>query len=185
MGWFDRFRNGPPPEEPLKRISIGVAHFLIPDLVFRNYANYVRFVATPGGPIGERFYATMARLARLPVDPEAGRRFLWKVGELESGLAYQAMIYPEPAPLIDEREVCVSTNPAPWFSALISRPGSKGVRYFILEQSFRNDRTTLHEKVAGGTVPGGTDYNLGPGPAPTLKDFLESVRCFANPTAKT
>lgn len=185
MGLFDWFRKEPPPEEAVERIAIGVADFLVPDLVFNDYAEYVRIVATNGASVGTYFYIAMAKLLRLPFDEATGRKFLWKVGELEGGLQYHAIEYPKPMPLVDERDVCVSVRPAPYFSALVGRPGSSEIRYFILDQAFGKDRTTLHEKTAGGKIPGGTSYVLGPGPAPTFDGFLEAVRAIADPQGST
>ena len=181
MGLLDWFRKGPPPEEAVEQIAIGVADFLVPDLIFHDYAEYMRIVSTQGASTGTFFYITMAKLFRLPWNEETGRKFLWRVGELEGGLQYQAIEYPRPLPLVDEQDVCVSIEPAPYYSALIGRPGSAEMRYFILDQNFGKDRTTLREKTAGGEAPGGTSYVMGPGPAPTFEAFLESVRAIAEP----
>jgi hypothetical protein len=169
MGLFDWFRRRPATPEQQKRIAYDIAYLILPELIFRDRAEFDRMTNSLGAAAGRFLYAIVCRRTRIAFDRDVAKQYAAQTEWLAEGVRCFVLAFPVPPPLIDvDSGVVNSVTLAPHFCAVVERRNVEP-RYFVLGQSFGRS-TTLREVTAG------MNCNLGPGPEPLLTEFLDAVR---------
>jgi len=179
MGVFDFFRKPPqpaslPPAASLPQLCYDVAYFILPHYVYQDLEKLTAMCTDSPVAAGPFFYAMAAIQRKVEPNDEDAMRFRWHHGELRAGCEYFVLEYPKPPPIDlsdtpDEQLFDVKVVLAPHFSAILRGDGD--VAYFILGQAPMGGGTTLR-----CITRDQANCNLGPGPAPQLETFLDTLR---------
>lgn len=176
MGFFDRFRKpkaGSQFEQGLPMISYGMAYMAIPHGVFHNLERLVTMWKSTDPPAGALFYIMGCKMQNM--EPEKGCVGLYHahIGRLDEITDYYLMEFPKPPRVcMADFEANSVKKPvlAPHFCAVLHQPATGIVSYYILGQS--PDGGTTFRSI----TPDGMNSNLGPGPEPTMENFLELLK---------
>jgi hypothetical protein len=163
---------------PLPQLCYDVAYFVLPHYAFNDLAKLRDLCLNSPTAAGAFFYIMATQMRKIEPDIEDAKRFRWHHGQLGEGREYFALEYPTPPPLEISDALMeqmlrgeMSFVLAPHFSAIVRNAGTAETEYFILGQAPIGGGTTLRRM-----MPDGINCNLGPGPAPELAAFLETVR---------
>jgi hypothetical protein len=177
MNIFDPFRKKQP--EPtinntvsLPQLCYTMAYFVFPYYVFDGKTKLPSLYKET--PENATFLLLFIAYKKEGIEPNADKeefknqvqRFQWHEGAFDNTHKFLALEYPTP-PAIDMSKGMGNFVLAPYFSVILLGDTPE---YFILGQS----------PVGGTTVrrlnKDGTNYNLGPGPKPSLENFLTTIR---------
>ena len=176
MGFFDRFRKPKADsqfEQGFPMISYGMAYMLIPHGVFHNFERLSVMWKSMDPPASALFYTTGCKMQNTEPEKEWIGRYHAHFGRLDEITDYYLMEFPKPPPVcMKDFEAASGKKPvlAPHFCAVLHQPATGIVSYYILGQS-PDGGTTFRSITADGV-----NSNLGPGPEPTMKNFLELLK---------
>ena len=176
MGLLDWFRKSKV-EAPLPQLCYDVAYFILPHYAFRDLPKLEHLCLKAPSAAGPFFYIMAAQARKTEPIGDDAKRFKWHHGHLDDGREYFALEYPVPPPIdlsnqSDDDLLRGMSNIvlAPYFSAVV-RSNDKVPQYFVLGQAPIGGGTTLR-----CLLPEGMNCNLGPGPEPSLRAFLDAIR---------
>lgn len=151
----------------LQKLCYGIAYFLIPQLLFSEPERLIGKFTHPEYPPGQWLYAVGCSVHKITGTREIAEQFHTHVGTLHEGTVYYVLEYPWPPPFsLDNHGQPLS----PFFSAILHTPATNGVQYYVLGQGPVGG-TTLRSVSSDGA-----NANLGPGPEPTLDNFLNALK---------
>lgn len=167
------------PEQPtisLPQLCYDVAYFVLPHYAHNALDRLSEMCLNSPAMTGPFFYVMACQMREVEPVVEDARLFSWQHGHLD-GAEYFLLEYPEPPPVdfsgMSLEEIGRPAVPlvlAPHFSLIIRQPGAEA-SYFILGQAPMGGGTTLR-----CVTRDGANCNLGPGPVPQVKAFLDAVR---------
>lgn len=161
----------------LPAISYAAAYFILPHYAFKEIGRIEDLWLQQRQSAGPFIYLMACQLHKQEPVREHALGFLPHHGTLDGNRDYFLMEYPAPPPVdFSGMDIAAleSTEPpvlAPYYSAVVRDLDTPAVSYYVLGQSPIGGGTTFR-RVEGD----GINANLGPGPAPTMDDFLETLR---------
>jgi len=187
MGLFDFFKSkkgGSLPAQKsatesagasLPELSYGVAYFVLPHYAHNDCEKLVEMWKNSPASAGPFYYLMACQMQKTEPINEVALCFRAHYRALDDRRDCYVMQFPEPPPFVlpttDIEELMKIKMPvlAPYFSAVVRDRQTKSVRYYVLGQA-PTGGTTLRSVGADQT-----NYNLGPGPNPTLEEFLAAI----------
>jgi hypothetical protein len=175
MGLFNFFRREPRPS--LEQLSYNIAYSIFPNYAYGQLSSLMDIVRTSPDSANALFYQIACKSEKIRPDPAHAARYKWHPPTKLGARTVLVLEYPEPEPVdmsgksfVEVRNSVGTWVLAPYFSAVVQDPASGRVDYFVLGQTSKG----------GGTIMRTVDAewlntNLGPGPAPTLDNFLAEV----------
>jgi hypothetical protein len=165
--------NSPSFEE----LSYAVAYFVLPHYAFKDLNKAVEMWTKTPSATGPFFYLMACQIRKVEPDDNRATEFRSRHGNLPGIGHFYLLEYPKPAAIdlsdrdpIELVEHGESFVLAPYFSVIVQEADSGNVTYYILGQSPIGGGTTLR-----CVTREGVNANLGPGPSPTVEDFLQVV----------
>lgn len=159
---------------PLEQTSYDMAYFILPPLVNERVAKLRELLERPA-QLGPFLYFVACQSRGAKPEVERADAFKAHLGSLDA-IEYLVLEYPAPHPVdldgVEPQDLLAGKGPvlAPLFSAVLFTPGDDENLYFVLGQAPTGGGTTLRRVTANSNA------NLGPGPAPELEAFLETLR---------
>lgn len=181
MALFDFFRRRKSRGRPvLQKVSLPqtcyeIAYFLLPPLVFDDLEKVVEMCTQRKEGSGPLMYFMACQLRGFKPDLAVAPSFHWHHDSIEEGRDCFVLEYPAPPPVdFGDDPVATLTSGdrpvlAPHFSAVVTRASAEP-DYYVLGQAPLGGGTTLRSVLRDGS-----NCNLGPGPAPSLDNFLAAV----------
>ncbi len=169
MGWLDWLDKNPQETDERNALSqtcYEIAYYAIPTFLADEEKLRDIFVRN-GEDAGALFYVMACQLGKIEPVQETAATFRIHTGQFKDGADYFLLEYPIPPPVNPDLSKAVL---APHFSVVIFFAGGRNAVYYILGQRPFGG-TTFRSVTADGM-----NSNLGPGPEPTLNEFLEFLR---------
>lgn len=144
-----------------------MAYGLLPQMLFSDARKTIGYFNNPAFPPGAYFYALACRARQIVPQREEALAFQAHSGDFTKGTVHYIIEYPKPPPFDLGQKNSVL---APFFSAILHHQETDVVSYY-----------TLGQRPLGGTTlrtvsRDGVNANLGEGPIPELKAFLDAIR---------
>ena len=162
-------------ELPLEQTSYDIAYFLLPDIIFNDVSRLVEHCQDKRSA-GPFFYAMACKARGIEPQIESAKLYHWHSGGFDETRQYLLLEYPTPQPVeldVDDPMALFRSDTkivlAPYFSLILYGNGEPV--YYILGQSPMGGQTTFRQILAEGA-----NCNLGPGPSPTIEEFLQHAR---------
>jgi len=153
-----------------------MAYFVLPPGAHEHFDKVVGAFGTWGEAAGAYYYTLTCGVTKIEPIKEHAHQFRAYHGELDGAREYFVVGYPTPPPFTMDATDLSQLDPekmpvlAPHFSAILRHRQSQEVTYYVLGQAPFGG-TTLRSVLRNGD-----NCNLGPGPTPTLEDFLGCLR---------
>ena len=179
---FNKSKTNAPPSTAsktpsLEELSYAVAYFVLPHYAFRDLDKAVEMWTKTPSTTGPFFFLMACQMRKAEPDVNRATEYRSRYGELPGIGRYYLLEYPKPAiidlsnrdpmEIVEHGESFVL---APYLSVIIQQPDPGNVMYYVLGQSPIGGGTTLR-----CITRDGVNANLGPGPGPTVENFLEAV----------
>lgn len=163
---------------PLSQLCYDIAYFILPHYAFKNLAKIEQLCEKSPESAGPFFYVMACQTRKIEPTIADAKRLKWHRGKFGGQRKFFCLEFPVP-PTVD-----LSTLPpeqfakrgeqtvvlAPYFAVIIGGPQADSASYFVLGQAPFGGGTTPRR-----VLPNGNNCNLGPGPRPELKLFLDTV----------
>ncbi|SHG38667.1 hypothetical protein [Massilia sp. CF038] len=175
MGLFSFLKREARPS--LEQLSYNVAYEVFPRYAHNELAALTEKVRSSPDAANAWFYQLACKALKIRPDAAAAAQYRWQPVTQIGNRSCLVLAYPDPVPVdlsglsfVEVRNSVGTWVLAPYFSAVVKDEASGKVDYFVLGQT----------SMGGGTVMRSVDADwqntvLGPGPAPTLDNFLAEV----------
>ena len=177
MSIFDFLLKSESAEEipaSLPQTCYDIAYFVLPQFVFGDLERVTDLSTNSSEHVGSFWYLIACKAREIQPDKNVAQKFKCHCGSFDDSRKYVIFEYPTLTNDSD-RSACTSRRPgnllvlAPYYSAVLFGQ-SRTTDYYVLgEAPFSG--TTLRR-----ILPEGANCNLGPGPTPTVHNFLDAIR---------
>ena len=166
--------------DSLEQTSYDAAYFVLPKYAHGPAAKLDELYRQWGVHLGAFLYVMARKIRNAEPSAEDAKRYRWHHDTLPGGRAYHAIEFPPPPPFDTARMMAALKSRsrdmpvlAPHLAAVLYALDS-GSSYYVLSQNPGGGGGTTLRSVTIGTK-GYENANLGPGPEPTLADFLGTI----------